>query len=124
MASNPQQGERRVSEYSLEFHPLSVGSGWNEVALKAVFSSGSRPLFLTELVCHVVQQTLDSLIDLAIRLDNLLWNQQSLQESSLSALATMIQTPMEVSNTHMAQSKQEWRHREGRVFTVVGLTIC
>lgn len=68
-----------MAEYTLEFctlavTPLAAGSGWNEPALKAKFCQGLDPLILTELVCHDEQQILDSLFDLAIRLDNLLQN--------------------------------------------------
>lgn len=59
-------------EYALKFHALTTRSRWNEPALKAVFCQGLDSLILTELACCDEQQTLDSLTDLAIKLDNLL----------------------------------------------------
>lgn len=36
------QGNRRAAEYALEFCTLAVGSGWNELALKAAFRRGLK----------------------------------------------------------------------------------
>lgn len=73
-----QQGERTMAEYALEFGPLATGSRWNDLALKVIFCPGHEANILTELACRDEQSTLDSLIDLAIKLDHLLQNWPSL----------------------------------------------
>lgn len=108
-----QQEDRRVAECVLEFCTLAAESGWNKPALKATFRQRLDPLILTKLACRDEQQTLDSLINLAIGLDNLLQSRLSLQGSAVNALATATPTPMEISNTCMTHSEHERRCREG-----------
>lgn len=59
-------------DYALEFCILAAESGWNEAALKDVFPAGLNPEVQKEMACHDDEKSLDSLMDLAIRLDNLL----------------------------------------------------
>lgn len=66
------QGKRRAAEYALEFLTLAAESEWNEPALKAVFRRGLNESVREEMACRDDEATLDSLIDLAICLDNLL----------------------------------------------------
>lgn len=68
------QGKRRVAGYALEFCTIATGSSWNEPALKAAFWQGLNPQVLTELVCQNEQAKVNTLINLAICLDNLLCN--------------------------------------------------
>lgn len=65
------QGEKTLSEYALELCTLVADSGWNDLALKAVFCQGLEASILTELTCRDEQYTLDLLMDLAIKLDHL-----------------------------------------------------
>lgn len=57
-----QQWSRKATTYALEF--------WNKSALKAVFWMGLNEDMRTEMSCRDNEASLDSLIDLAIRLDN------------------------------------------------------
>lgn len=66
------QGNCQVAEYALEFRMLAVGNGWNELVLKAAFHWGLNEAVLTEMACRDKRLSLDSFIDLTIRLDNLL----------------------------------------------------
>lgn len=61
------QGRCRAAEYALEFRTLAAESDWNDPALKAVLQSVSK-----EMACRDDEATLDSMIGLAILLDNLL----------------------------------------------------
>lgn len=57
---------------ALEFCILTAESGWNKPALKATFHRGLNVHVLVELVSQDDEAALDSLIDMAIWLDNLL----------------------------------------------------
>lgn len=77
------------------------------------------------MACCYVQQMLDSLIDLYIRLDKVLRNRPSLEGTTLNILAMAPPTPMEISHTRSAHSEYEWRHKKELCFYVCGhLTIC
>lgn len=60
-------GDRRVWDYALEFRNPTE-SNWNNISLQAVFPQELNKSFLKELACRY--EALDSLIDLAICLDN------------------------------------------------------
>lgn len=62
----------RAAEYTLGFHMLAAKSGWNEPVLKAVFHWVLNHNILMKMSQPNDKASLDSLIDLAIRLDNLL----------------------------------------------------
>ena len=66
------QGKRSVVDYSLEFRTLAASSGWNEEALLVIFRQGLNPEILRELASKDDNLTLDQLITLAIKLDQLL----------------------------------------------------
>lgn len=57
-----------AAEYDLKFCRLMAGSGWNEMMFKAVFLQVLNAEVLTELACRDDQETLNLLVDLAIRL--------------------------------------------------------
>lgn len=102
----------------MEFCTLATGNEWNEPAPKAAFRQGLNPLILIELACCYVQQMLDSLIDLYIRLDKVLRNRPSLEGTTLNVLAMAPPTPMEISRTRSAHSEYEWRHKKELCFCV------
>lgn len=62
-------GAWRVVEYSFEFYTIAAGNRLNKTAIKAVFLHGLKTQMLTELGCQDEHLTLDSLIDMAIRID-------------------------------------------------------
>uniref|UniRef100_A0A3B1KEA5 Gypsy retrotransposon integrase-like protein 1 n=1 Tax=Astyanax mexicanus TaxID=7994 RepID=A0A3B1KEA5_ASTMX len=66
------QGNRSVAAYALEFRTLAAGSGWNNPALQCVFFNGLNPIVQKELSCRDESLSLDQLISLAIRIDQLL----------------------------------------------------
>uniref|UniRef100_A0A3B1JYM9 Gypsy retrotransposon integrase-like protein 1 n=1 Tax=Astyanax mexicanus TaxID=7994 RepID=A0A3B1JYM9_ASTMX len=66
------QGQKPVASYALEFRTLAAGSGWNNAALINVFRCGLNPDVQRELACRDDSLTLDQLISLSIRLDQLL----------------------------------------------------
>lgn len=87
-----------------------AGSGWNELALKVTFQRGLNEMVLTEMACHDESLTLDSLIDLAIRLDNLLHKHPAPRLPAPSIANEVAEEPMQLSRTHM--NVEEWERRK------------
>lgn len=70
--SSLKQGQHHVVEYTLEFRILVADSGWNEAALVLVYRQGLNSDFIVELACRDDVASLDTLVDLSVKLDNLL----------------------------------------------------
>lgn len=66
------QETRSAQDFALEFRTLAAGSGWNERALIDHYRCSLREDVRRELACRDNTSTLDQLVDLSIRLDNLL----------------------------------------------------
>ena len=64
------QGARIVADFMIEFRTLSVESGWNEESLQAAFYQGLSEQLKDELISYPEPSDLDSLVTLAIRVDN------------------------------------------------------
>ncbi|KAK3527263.1 hypothetical protein QTP86_018630 [Hemibagrus guttatus] len=65
------QGSEAAADYAIRFRTLAAQSGWNDVALWAVFHAGLHPALQSELVCHEEATSLSQFVATAIRLDNL-----------------------------------------------------
>uniref|UniRef100_A0A8K9X1M2 CCHC-type domain-containing protein n=2 Tax=Oncorhynchus mykiss TaxID=8022 RepID=A0A8K9X1M2_ONCMY len=63
------QGNRSITDYSIEFRTLAVSSGWNEPALLARLLEGLRAEVKDEILSREVPSSVDSLIELAIRIE-------------------------------------------------------
>ncbi|XP_077961190.1 uncharacterized protein LOC144410185 [Gasterosteus aculeatus] len=61
------QGTRGVADYAIEFRTLAVESGWNDEALESVFYNGLSSQIKDELVSYPEPETLEDLVQLAIR---------------------------------------------------------
>lgn len=70
--------------------------GWDKSTLKAVFRRGLNPN--TELACRDDEATLDSLMDLAIHLDNLLLDHQP-RTHLTNRLRSSLPEPMQLGKT-------------------------
>lgn len=64
------QGSSSVSEYAVSFRILAAESGWNDSALQAIFFKGLAGELKDELAVREECNSFNSLVDLAIRLDN------------------------------------------------------
>ncbi len=64
------QGARSVAEMAIEFRTLAAESGWNTQALQAAFHQALAPELKDELAFRDPVPNLDSLINVAIRVDN------------------------------------------------------
>ncbi|XP_064841158.1 toll/interleukin-1 receptor domain-containing adapter protein isoform X1 [Oncorhynchus masou masou] len=63
---------RSAQDFALDFRTLAAGVGWNERALINHYRCSLRENVLRGLACRDTTLTLDQLVDLSIRLDNLL----------------------------------------------------
>uniref|UniRef100_A0A3Q2D431 Ty3 transposon capsid-like protein domain-containing protein n=1 Tax=Cyprinodon variegatus TaxID=28743 RepID=A0A3Q2D431_CYPVA len=66
---NMKQGNRSVTEFSIEFQVRAAVSGWNESALKSAYLMALNNSIRKELSFYVEPATLEDLIELAIGLD-------------------------------------------------------
>ena len=63
------QGDRSITDYSIEFRTFAASSDWNEPALLARFLEGLRAEVKYEILSREVPSSVDSLIELAIRIE-------------------------------------------------------
>uniref|UniRef100_A0A8L0DW93 ribonuclease H n=1 Tax=Oncorhynchus mykiss TaxID=8022 RepID=A0A8L0DW93_ONCMY len=66
------QEMRSAQKFALEFRTLAAGAGWSNRALIDHYRCSLREDLRRELVCRDTTLTFDQLVDLSIRLDNLL----------------------------------------------------
>ena len=66
------QETRSAQDFALEFRTLAAGAGWNDRALMDHYRCSLREDVRRELACRDTTLSLDELIDMSIRLDNLL----------------------------------------------------
>ncbi|KAI4902871.1 hypothetical protein NFI96_000375 [Prochilodus magdalenae] len=88
-----QPGPRSVAKYALEFRTLAAGAGWNEPALITAFCNGLNMDVRKELACRVDGLTLEQLIALAIRLDQLKHTGTSSTRRSIAISSTRPSSP-------------------------------
>lgn len=106
------QGRQSVEEFTLEFCKLAAENEWNEPALKAAFHRILNSEILSKLACQDDEATMNSLIELSIKIDNLLCDWRSV----LTTLPTLDRTtiePMQLSNTRLFLGERARRHKEG-----------
>ncbi|KAI2655938.1 Transposon Tf2-9 polyprotein [Labeo rohita] len=66
------QGNHTAADYAIEFRTLAAQSGWNDVALKAIFYNSLNVDLQTELACRRENSLFSELINLTIKIDNLM----------------------------------------------------
>lgn len=64
------QGSQSVAQYAVRFRILAAESGWGDPAFQAIFIRGLAPEVKDELALRDQSPSLNSAIDLAIRLYN------------------------------------------------------
>ena len=66
------QETRSAQEFALEFRTLAAGAGWSDRALIAQYRCSLSEDVCRELACRDTTLTFDQLVDMSIRLDNML----------------------------------------------------
>ena len=123
------QRNRSVADYALEFRTLAAGSGWNEPALIIAFRNGLNSDILSELACRDDGLSLEGLINLAIRLDQLRSSRTSSRPSamahhrgsstthaspaSISSQDQALAEPMQCDSTRLSQEERLRRLQGG-----------
>jgi hypothetical protein len=91
------QGMRIAQEFALDFRTLAASAGWNERVLIDRYRCSLCVDVRRELACRDTTLTLDQLVDLSIRLDNLLATHgRPDQGPSIPSPSTSDPTPMEL----------------------------
>ncbi|KAK3557809.1 hypothetical protein QTP86_002691 [Hemibagrus guttatus] len=88
------QGRRLAAEYAIEFRTLAAQSGWNDVALKAVFQRSLNIELQAELACKGVDHSFSEYVTLAIQIDNLMRSTPArIKSASMRNIPTQPITP-------------------------------
>ncbi|KAL6481423.1 hypothetical protein MHYP_G00095030 [Metynnis hypsauchen] len=111
------QGNSTALDFSLTFRTLAAESGWDDQALKTVYRNGLNEQLKSELACKDDAQTLDGLIKLSIRLDNLIRSRRQVY-SSITTPASQTTEPeeMECDRARVTPEEKQRRFREGLCF--------
>ncbi|KAL0161331.1 hypothetical protein M9458_045056, partial [Cirrhinus mrigala] len=111
------QGNRTAADYAIEFRTLAAQSGWNDVSLKAVFYNSLNSDLQTELACRRENSSFSELVNLAIKLDNLM-RQTPKQRSAKSyrcnppsSSSVTEQVPIEPMQINASRLSEEERTR-------------
>lgn len=118
-----QQGTRSAAEYAIHFRTIAAGSGWNNESLMVCFQNGLSETLQDELATREPTHNLESLIDLAVRLDNRLRERNLSRQSVLTPPVTSLPTeklppfqgfpePMQLGGTRISPSERDRRIRE------------
>uniref|UniRef100_A0A3B1JZA6 ribonuclease H n=1 Tax=Astyanax mexicanus TaxID=7994 RepID=A0A3B1JZA6_ASTMX len=119
------QGNKSAAAYALEFRTVAASSGWNNSALINVYRNVLNSDIQKELACRDDDLTLDQLISLSIRLDQLLSRRPKQTPRSLPAPAPVVNIslpapeasahyysePMEVQKTRLSMTERQRRLR-------------
>ncbi|XP_050959727.1 uncharacterized protein LOC127161112 [Labeo rohita] len=111
------QGNRTAADYAIEFRTLAAQSGWNDVSLKAVFYNSLNSDLQTELACRRENSSFSELVNLAIKLDNLMRqtpkqrSAKSYHRNSPSSSSVTEQVPIEPMQINASRLSEEERTR-------------
>ncbi len=81
------QGRNTAAEFALAFRTLDAQTRLPDYPLKLHFRRGLSPESQTEIACRDEGKTLDQLIDLAIRIDNMICSRRPSRGSTYRSLA-------------------------------------
>lgn len=87
------QGQRSVSDYSIEFWTLAAEVDWTDQALRAAYKRGLSEQLKDELMSRDEPNDLNSLVSLANRIDNRLRARRRERNSSSTRPVTRFTTP-------------------------------
>ncbi|KAL0152007.1 hypothetical protein M9458_052725 [Cirrhinus mrigala] len=108
------QGKSSAAEFSLTFRTLAAQTGWPDDPLKLHFRRGLNHELQAELACRDEEKSLDGLINLTIRIDNLMRSRKPNRERSTQLNAsspTPAHEPMEVAHTRLTAEERGRRQQ-------------
>lgn len=120
---NLSQGTRSAADFAIEFRTLATESGWDQRALRATFHHALSPELKDELAFRDPAPDLESLIDVAIRVDHRLRERQRERQRETSLLEATspvksspppgdLEEPMQLGGTRISQAERNRRIRE------------
>lgn len=112
------QGQDRVVIYALELRTLAADSGCDKSALKGVYRQGLNANVIIELTCRDNTSSLNSLIDLSNKLDDLLQDRRPATQQ----LAKKTIWTVTVQNVHLSSPEQERRRKQHLCFFSVKMS--
>ncbi|KAL0200303.1 hypothetical protein M9458_003490, partial [Cirrhinus mrigala] len=108
------QGKSSAAEFSLTFRTLAAQTGWPDEPLKLHFRRGLNHELQAELACRDEERSLDGLINLTIRIDNLMRSRKPNRERSTQlnvSSPTPDHEPMEVAHTRLTAEERGRRQQ-------------
>ena len=107
------QGNSTAADYTLSFRTLAAQTGWKEEPLRLIYRKGLNPNLQGELACRDDGKTLKQIMELAIRLDNLLRSRRTpLRSSPLECtLPSAELESMQIGYTRLSTAERERRCR-------------
>jgi len=99
---NLRHHQRSIADYSVEFRIVATGSGWGDKSLRGVFLHGFSEQLKDELAVHYVADSLDMVINLAIKLDYRIRERNGPSHSfgSVHDTPPFVRPPSGFSNAH------------------------
>ncbi len=120
------QGERSVSDFSIEFRTLAAECKWNEEAQWDMFLHGLADRIQGEMFSRELPTSLDGLIDLALRVDSRLQQRDQRDHQSLPVTQDYLpiesgrtvshrsdSEPMQVGRARLSREERERRRKGG-----------
>ncbi|KAL0183816.1 hypothetical protein M9458_019512, partial [Cirrhinus mrigala] len=108
------QGKTTAAEFALTFRTLAAQTGWPDEPLKLYFRKGLNHELQAELACRDEGKSLDELINLAIRIDNLIRSRRPTKDIPLQ-LSTPASVPeheaMQIAHTRLTAEEREQRQQ-------------
>ncbi|KAL0173541.1 hypothetical protein M9458_029509, partial [Cirrhinus mrigala] len=108
------QGKNTAAEFALTFRTLAAQTGWPDEPLKLHFRKGLSHELQAELACRDEGKSLDELINLAIRIDNLIRSRRigkNLPPSVPPSTSTPEPEAMQTAHTRLTAEERERRHQ-------------
>ncbi|KAL0150720.1 hypothetical protein M9458_053943, partial [Cirrhinus mrigala] len=108
------QGKTTAAEFALTFRTLAAQTGWPDEPLKLHFRKGLNHELQAELACRDEGKSLDELINLAIRIDNLIRSRKPTKDIPLQ-LSMPASVPeheaMQIAHTRLSAEERERRQQ-------------
>uniref|UniRef100_A0A4W5KFP9 CCHC-type domain-containing protein n=1 Tax=Hucho hucho TaxID=62062 RepID=A0A4W5KFP9_9TELE len=117
---NITQGNRTAAEYAIEFRTLAAQSGWNDIALKAMFHRSLNTELQTELACKGEDFSFSEFVTLAIKIDNLMsqapkrrsrWGTQRNSLMPITIETCPHNEPMQLNVSRLSEGERERRQQ-------------
>ncbi|KAG1956839.1 retrotransposable element [Pimephales promelas] len=107
------QGASSAADYALSFRTLAAQTGWGDDPLKLLYRKGLNTDLQGELACRDEGKSLHQLIDLSIRLDNLMRARRVPQTHGFDVQSAvgLENEPMQIGYTRLTSEERERRRR-------------